>query len=376
MNRFRGWLRLAAGGALLLLISLSAPASAQTPMPPPPPPLLMAFSEGQWMGLMMLSGTVAAPGGIVLTSNYEGTMDFSSAAGVLNGTFNAVGNTVMTGPEISGTGVITIPGVIQGPADTLDMLPSSMTIDGTVTAAGTTVSQAQTLGPGELENIRVILISGTCTGMFGDWETPASANIASGGASPSLIGSWYAWRTGDLMETDADAYREAVANLITDMTLFRLDSEIAGAVDFYRLNQLLIQAEDLDHALRRDDACGGAIAGSHTSLAADMVAQLIEFAIEHPELFTTQDLNRLITAGVRTGVIGAGATNPAYADSLEARLSGILNSRATLLSTSDSPDCTSGTLELTEIILAAIMLGDESLETYAAASISVICGGG
>jgi len=269
------------------------------------------FVDGLWAVNVVSAGpvdvgeaqaTVSASGGGLMTVADE----------VVSGEYTIHAEDVVIAPDSGATGTMTSVGEWGGTATKPAMIDGDSTIEGTVTVNG--VSQDMSFTMPSTGTMTVIpIISATCTVVEGDWPTVANAAFAGSGASPSLDGVWIAIRLLDAMPGDEppDYATEAFA-VHTDGLLFMVETADAGAVNYYKLDQLLTRAEDLYDRLQRSADCGIGEAGGYQGILAGMTGDLLRYALDNPDLFNDMDLLRLTSAAFRMGLIGSGA---AYGES-------------------------------------------------------------
>jgi hypothetical protein len=215
---------------------------------------------------------------------------------------------------------------------------------------------------GPMFTARVTLILVSCNDAVGKFPIPLNEAAAMGGASSDLIAPFYATREGSVIGA-ADPYHQAVIELRMQAERF-MDIVAGGEYSEEGLDRLIQNAETLWRSLR---ACHTHTPTGHfQSLVADIISDVIEFALANPDLFSTSDLHELILAGHRTGALGDGAADPDRARSLEGDLNSELNRRL-------SEENTCGNLRL--ILASVISLGDNGLITSATEAVTAACGG-
>lgn len=364
--RVRTTLGVLAACAIILLAA--APARAQTDEPPLPGQ--PAFTDGVWMAYMASSGTVGvgeASGDRVMA----GSGMISVADGLLSGEYSVSGSYNFTAPEgASGSSTSTTTGAWGGTAAEPGFIDGNTHIEGTVTVNG--VTQPMSFDFPSTGTLTVIpIISATCTVVVGDLDYVENTALSEAGASPNLHGTFVAVRLVDAMPGDEppSGWNEALDLNIEGLT-FWANAVSSGEVNYAELDSLLTRAEDLYERLERAAACGIGNEGSWLGLLSAMVFQLLQAAVDNPGLFDNMELLRLISAGVRMGLIGSGAAAGADLTELQAKLADDITSRAE--EAEEERDC-DGAIALA---LAGALVGDALFTGGLVDSVAVACGGG
>lgn len=349
---------------LFLLITSSVPAKAS----PAPASSIPAFSDGQWLGKFSIHAVV---GFTSFTWNgfYNGDLNFTSAAGELNGDWSLKGSGTYNGTTLNGKATYNANGPLDGPSDTPHIKVEKFDIHLSITVSGTAVNTTVSLGPGDAGGLDIALVSATCSQAVGDITTPVVANYEAAGGSPTITGSFTAIRVGDLTAADAPQYMQEVGDLLDKTEALKQKATQAGGLDFNELNALVTKAEELAKALKKNSQCGLGNNKSFITVITDTIDNLANFALANPQLFTTEELGRIAYAAVRVGAMGSGAANSQQAADLQSKFAKEFDDRLT--DAVDNNNCD----EVTNITVAAAAIGDKGLIQQAKQAMTAICGG-
>jgi hypothetical protein len=265
------------GLVLLVLVGTIAPAaSAQTPS--------LRADEGEWSGHVSFVG-----GGIP----FRGSFQFTSAGGVVEGSFGWSSDTVSVG------------GVVSGP-DTMPRFDLTSVLTGGIDVPDVS-------GGGE-----IMFTAGTCERLEG---TGVNIDVAQMVDISSIV--WWAIRTTSAPDIGAflDAYdtlRQEVADVLATL---ETGAVVLGGGVLGRIEPLLAEAERLASQLNRTEGCGIEF---YRSIIAIEIGQLFDFLLANPNVNEFVLAQILLTAA-RAGLIGSG--NEAGPSDLDAVAQGLLEVR-------------------------------------------------
>jgi hypothetical protein len=348
---------------LFLLITSFVPVKAS----PAPASSIPAFSDGQWLGKFSLHADVDFTG-FNWNGFYNGDLNFTSAAGELNGDWSLGGAGTYSGTTLNGKATYEANGPLDGPSDTPHIEVDKFDIHLSITVSGTAVNTTVSLGSGA-GGMDIKLVSATCSQAVGDITTPVVANYEAVGGNPKITGSFTAIRVGDLSAADAPQYMQEVGDLLDKTEALKLKATQAGGLDFDELNALVTKAENLSKALKKNSLCGLGNNKSFITVITDTIDNLANFALANPQLFTTEELGRIAYAAVRVGALGSGAANSQQAADLQTKFAKEFDDRLTDAVNNNNCD------EVTNITVAAAAIGDKGLIQQAKQAMTAICGG-
>lgn len=285
-KRMQPWVQ--AGLALVLAFAAAlpvAPVRAQDEEPP-------HFSDGEWQAVIVSNSHVSGPASV--TGAAGGTAQFTVSEGVLEGTWSLEGSATLSGVA-SGSAEYITEGNVTGTADDPHFPTTGGHIHMVIQTDAGTVEMSQDVPAGE-SSFRINLINSICNQVTGTWEVSADNMTGSG--------TFVATRVSDLRDEDPSGYMERVTDLMADAMDFRDATIASGSLDVAVLDALLVRAQDLDSELRSSTECVASPVGDisdYHRLVAGIVADLLEFALGHPEEFDASTLRFLTTALVSTG---------------------------------------------------------------------------
>lgn len=350
---------LVGAGVLLTVV----PAQAQEggdPVPSGEP----GFVDGLWSAVVVSVGP-ADIGDAAARISASGAGLITVADEELSGEYTIHANNVVLGPDSSATGTGTTVGEWGGTATKPAMIDGNTTIEGTITVEG--VSQDVSFSMPSTGTMTVIpIISATCTVVEGDWPAVANAAFAGAGVSSSLDGSFVAIRLLDALPGEEPPdYAQEAFDIHMDGLFFYAETVESGAVNAYKLDQLLTRAEDLYDRLQRAADCGIGEAGAYQGILAGMTGDLLRFALDYPDLFSEMDLLRLTSAAYRMGLLGSGTATGDYAAELAGDLAADLADRMDEADAED--DC--------DAAIAVSLIGSLIGDTTYTARMGGACGG-
>ena len=284
--------------------STVAPALAEDP------PLASPFlTDGDWTGTLNAAGPfdIEEFHGVV---DYSGTFEFVVTSGAINaGIWSIDGAGGASHPRVTGTVTYEASGPMGGTADLPQMLPGGVTATYDLVVDRVPVSGTTEFGAAQMRPIFVPLVTASCDFAVGDWEVPANMVYRRAGGTSSITGFWFALRTGGTTVAGADpaVLTPMVRSLMARSATLMENSVADEEVDFDALDDLIDEAEHLNQLLILTTQCGGRTLRGWVNPIGPMMANLLGWAFNHPDLFDTLDLLRLIVAGVRTNAIGSGA---------------------------------------------------------------------
>ena len=351
----------------LLLVSLafstlffsSTPAQARDLSETLPP----AFRDGEWVGNFSMY-TNSSNSVINMKTSYKGEMGLISAGGQVNGEWILSGMSTYTG-DITGTAVFDGGGKVSG--SSMEPLISTSKFIAYMDIAVGGVQTQTSVDMGSGGNMSLTLTSATCSQVIADIEAPASSNYGQAGMSANVSGSFVATRVADLEGANVADYQKQVGDLLDEAEALKQKAIENNGIDFATLNQLVSKAENLAAAIKKNADCGQSGGKQFLTLITGTVIDIAYFALSKPELFTTGELNRLLTAAVAVGAMGSGAANPQLAADLLAKFTQEFTDR--LNDAQDNKNC----MDATQILLAAGVLKNEELKQQADSVMTAVC---
>jgi hypothetical protein len=351
----------------LLLVSLafstlffsSTPAQARDLSETLPP----AFRDGEWVGNFSMY-TNSSNSVINMKTSYKGEMGLISAGGQVNGEWILSGMSTYTG-DITGTAVFDGGGKVSGSSTEPLISTSKFVAYMDIAVGGVQTQTSVDMGSGG--NMSLTLTSATCSQVIADIEAPASSNYGQAGMSANVSGSFVATRVADLEGANVADYQKQVGDLLDEAEALKQKAIENNGIDFATLNQLVSKAENLATAIKKNADCGQSGGKQFLTLITGTVIDIAYFALSKPELFTTGELNRLLTAAVAVGAMGSGAANPQLAADLLAKFTQEFTDR--LNDAQDNKNC----MDATQILLAAGVLKNEALKQQADSVMTAVC---
>ena len=359
-SAFKVWSRLWLVLLMLSTIFFSAiPAQASNLSEKLPP----GFRDGEWVGnfSMYTSSTTDV---MKMKTSYKGEMGLISAGGEVYGEWILSGLATYTG-DIAGTAVFDGGGKVSGTSTEPVISTSKFIVSMDISVGGVQTQTSVDMGSGG--NMTLKLISTTCNQVIADIESSAQNSYAQAGMSASVSGSFTAIRVADLKGGNAIEYQKQVGDLLDETEALKQQAIDNNGIDFNILNQLVSKAENLATAIKMNADCGQVSGKQYLTSITGAIANLAYFTLSKPELFTTEELGRLIVAATGVGAMGSGAANPEQAADLSNKFTQELTAR---LSDAQS---NKGYLEATWISLAAWALNNMWLKQQAYSVIPAVC---
>lgn len=308
----------------ILVIMLSLSLTSRPTFAGPSTPNL-AIPDGEWDGTMS-AYYLWELSGVNGVWTWGGDMHFFSATGEL------IGESIITGVGSGETdlayaiGSVNAQIAIFGSSDAPQFQVTNGSMDFTVTAEGFTTEFSYPLSASETIPVPVKLITVTCSQVDGHWDDFMNQYAASiGGSLNDLSTLFAAVRGADLDPAQAPTYQEELSDLVGKANEFLNEVKTTHIIDDNKFQSLLTRAEQLAISLRKNNDCGFTKEWTFALPIAGLVAQLIDFAFQHPSYFTPYDLFLLTEAAIRTGAMGAGAVNPDLDADMKSKLSTLLN---------------------------------------------------
>jgi len=308
--------------------------------------------------------TSSKTGVINMKTSYNGKVGLISSNGQVNGEWTLSGMSTYTG-DITGLAVFDGGGKISGSSAEPAVSTKSLVATMDVTVDGMHTQTQVDMGSGGNMNLK--LVSATCSQVVADIEAPVMSGYNQAGVQAVVSGSFTAVRVGDLKGANATDYQQQVGDLLDETESLKQDAVDNNGIDFAALNKLVAKAENLNTAIKKNAACGKGSGKQFLTIITGTIANLAYFALSHPELFTTEELSRLVTAALGVGAMGAGAANPQQAADLLTKFLQEFSNRLTDAQTNN------GCSEAVQIQVTASMLGNANLKQQAQAVAGQIC---
>jgi len=341
----------------LVLSPLSAQAGRPSESIPP------SFSDGEWSAKFSIHA-VAPFESMTLDAGYLGDMQFISSGGNLDGEWLMNGQGTYSG-TVTGTANVAAGGKVAGSSAEPQVTTKNFIIDLNITVAGFPVSDQVDFGEGA--QVGMILTNATCNQVTADIAAPAVANYQQAGVNAKVVGSFTAIRVGDLSASDVTSYMQEVSDLIDAAEVLKMNAVAQNGVDFNTLNELVTRAANLNLALKKNVVCGFGGNKSYLTVITDVIADLANFALDNPQLFTTEELSRLSFVAISVGAMGAGAVNPQTAANLQAGFVQEFGNRLDDAQNNNNCD------DAVQILVTAGSLGDAGLKQQAQDVVASIC---
>jgi hypothetical protein len=322
-----------------------------------------AFRDGEWAGNFSMY-TNSSNSVMKMQTSYKGEMGLISAGGQVNGEWTLSGMSTYTG-DITGTAIFDGGGKVSGSSTEPLISTSKFVASMDISVGGVQTKTSVDMGSGG--NMNLTLISATCSQVIADIEAPASQNFNQAGMQATVSGSFTATRVDDLEGGNAVDYQKQAGELLDETEALKQKAIDNSGIDFGTLNQLVSKAENLATAIKKNAECGQAGGKQFLTLITGTVIDIAYFALSKPELFTTGELNRLLTAAVAVGAMGSGAANSQVAADLLAKFTQEFTDR--LNDAQDNKNC----MEATQILLAAGVLKNEPLKQQADSVMTAVC---
>ncbi len=358
-SRFHVWKRLGVTLILVAILFSTMPVQADNLSDTPPP----AFSDGKWTAKFSIHA-IAPTAATTLNVSYLGDMQFNSSGGTLEGEWLMTGQGTYSG-DISGSADISAGGKVAGSSAEPLIKTKNFIINLNITVSGVQVKAPVDFGSGA--QLGLILTNATCNQVTADIAAPAVANYKSAGINASVTGSFTAIRVGDLSSSSETDYMKEVGDLIDAAEALKQSAMAKNGVDYDKLNELVTKADDLNLAMKKNIACGFGGKKSYLTIITDIIADLANFALQNPQLFTTEELSRLSYVAISVGAMGSGAANAQKAAELKSKFIQEFSNRL------DDAQTNKNCQDAVQIQVAAGALGDASLKQQAKDAVAAIC---
>ncbi len=359
-SRFHIWSRLGLTFLVLAAMTFSTtPVQAHNLSDTTPP----AFSDGKWAAKFSIHA-IAPTKATTLNINYLGDMQFNSSGGSLDGEWLMTGKGTFAG-DITGTAAVSAGGKVGGSSADPQITTKNFIMNLNINAYGTATNTQVDLGSGA--KLGLTLTNVTCNQANADIAAPAVANYQSAGINATVKGSYTAIRVGDLSSADETNYMQEVGNLIDEAETLKQSAVTGNGIDFDKLNELLSKADNLNLGLKKNIGCGFGGNKTYLTVITDVIANLASFALQNPQLFTTEELSRLAFAAVSVGAMGSGASNAQLAAELKAKFVQELGNRLSDAQTNK------GCQDAVQIQITAGLLGDSNLKQQAKSVVNAVC---
>ena len=322
-----------------------------------------AFSDGEWVGnfSMYTSSTVSV---MKMKTSYHGEMGLISSNGQVNGEWTLSGMSTYSG-DITGVAVFDGGGKVSGSSAEPVISTKSLVAHMDVSVGGVQTQQEVDMGGGG--NMSLKLVSATCSQVVADIEAPVMGGYDQAGMKASVNGSFVAVRVGDLKGANATDYQKQVGDLLDETEALKQEAIDNNGIDFAALNKLVSKAENLNTAIKKNAACGKGGGKQFLTVITGSINSLAEFALANPQLFTTEELSRLVTAALSVGAMGSGAVNAQKAADLLTKFTQEFSNRLT--DAQGAKNCT----DATQIKVTALILNNAALKQQAESVISAVC---
>jgi hypothetical protein len=360
VSGFHIWKKLGGFHLMFILIMVSTiPVQADNLFDNTPP----AFSDGKWIANFSIHA-IAPTAATTLNVSYIGSMGFNSSGGMLDGEWLMTGDGTYAG-DISGTATISAGGKVAGSSAEPMVSASKFLINLDITVSGLHVSTPVDLGSGG--QLGLILTNATCNQVTADIAAPAIANYQSAGINAAVAGSYTAFHVGDLSASSEADYTNEVGDLIDEAEIFKQGVLSQNGVNYDKLNELISKAENLNLGLKKNIDCNFGGNKKYLTIITDVITDIVNFALQNPQLFTTEELSRLVSAAIGVGAMGSGAANPQQAAELKAKFIQEFSDR--LNDAQTNKNCQ----DAVQIQVTSWSLGDANLKQQAKSVIDAIC---
>jgi len=287
----------------------------------------LRFEEGHWYGALAGNGSVEFDSNgahTTFNSTWNGYIELVADAGVVTG-----GEWRMSGQGI--THVETEAGTSTGHA-TFGWAgrprgsASAPTLDGVAVMHMTTGGQTfdVTLTRRQTADPQLEIYTSDCSHVTGDWTAGISIGIEDNGGESDITGPFGAYNT-----TNSFLRAEVFDEFMADVGQFQ-DNVLAGNFQHGDLTSLILRSEDIQRLLRDFPECMvHTTPGFFALMVYALVRDLIDWVLEHPGQYDTDDLLFITRSAVRSGVLGAGAPDQDYARRTEEILRTAFDARLT-----------------------------------------------
>ena len=311
--------------AFLLFSVLAILAVSTTPASAGPTGPNFAIPDGEWQGSLFSYYLWDIGGDVAGLWTFGGDMHFFSTAGELTGEAELNGTGTGEFETAMAIGTLKAQIAIFGSSFAPEFQAMGGSIDFTASSGGFTTDFSFPIDPSGTIPVPVHLISVTCSQVAGEWDDFANSYAASvGGTLSDLTTMFAATRIADLDPQGQTDYQAELTDLVSQANDFLKEVKTTHILDQNKFLSLLTKAEQLALSLRQNNDCGFTNQWSFSLPIASLVAQLIDFAYNNPDYFTNHDVFLLTETAVRTGVIGAGAVNPALATEMKSKLGALI----------------------------------------------------
>lgn len=282
------------------MAATSTVASAEPTGPP-------GFTDGTWTGTMVWVASIQYPD-VYGSGNAGGDFEVTFAGGTPAGAFTFSGAGFGSTPDAKANLTLSGSGSVAGSAEQPVLLGESMSVSGVVNVPEYGDFPVDlTLGAAEMDPLELDVRHAGCEFVSGDFQAQIAqldATVSSTGGSLSVPQAfWSAVRTGSAGATTPEQL-VLINQMVTDGVALGLKID-DGTFDAAGLQNLLEQAATFAAGIERNAACGIGNAAHFSSVVAGVVTELLLKMIGKADLFTAEQFQSAVVAGIAAGVLGA-----------------------------------------------------------------------
>lgn len=289
-----------------------------------------AFADGSWDGHMVYTASVLFPGDATASGTANGAFDFVMSGGIVTEgtfTFDAAGEGTV--PNGHAELVMQAVGGVEGDAAAPVLRADTMSVTGTATASGFQVPIDFTVGAGELTPVPLEVWTATCEQVTGTFVQQVAEAVAAAGGTGTFDGVFIANRAEAAVdESTAAAYEQVVL----DADSIKKSVASGGTIDPILLLDVLDRAENLAASMPLNVECRNIQPeyASGFALAVNVViVDLIQTVIANPDGLSVRALQLVVMAGIRSGILFAGAVEGSQSEQMSVALEAIFLDRLT-----------------------------------------------
>lgn len=296
--------------------------------------------DGVWFGAFSGSDSIAL-GGNFAEAFFNGTMDFTVIAGDLHGSFEANGSSSSEGSEGYGIATFSASGELGGTAKEPWMLTHSSAFDYVIEVQGMQTNFQMSMDSGFSAADLILTETANCSSMSGNFDSSVIQSLED--ASAKVLGvqtEFTITRFADISTNSSDTYKNKLTDLMIDADKLISETLKNQALDADLLFEVLMKADGLNSGIYYDTTCTYGVGSNKFNTAiVGIIAKLINLAYDHPEWFTSAQINQIAYAAFSTGAIGAGSPNEALALDLTDKLEDMATAKLEDALKNSNPDC-------------------------------------
>lgn len=314
------------------------------------------FTDGAWTGQFVWIASVQYPDATG-KADAGGSFEVAFSGGVPDGTFDFLADGSGKTTDASAQLFLSVGGTIGGNAELPYLVGTGAVVLGTAQAEGIPdpIPFEFSLSADELDPFELDIRQAGCSYVSGDFAAQIAQTDAvvtsTGGSFSATTAKWSAFRSGSAGATSEEQLT-LLHQLVGDGIALGLEID-TGSVDTTALQSLIDRANHFASGIDRNTACGIGNDEHFSTAIAGVMAELLSKMIAKSELFTAEEFQSAIVAGIAAGVLGSSAGSEGQ--QLTTELSDVLLVKLTdAIATADQA-------AMFAVALAAAAIGDSQL---------------